>query len=91
MAITYQRSADKASEVVKAIESHGRRGFAIQADSADPAAIRRSVEDAVRQLGGLDILVNNAGIARYVIVAEADLSDIDAMLAINVRAPVLAA
>jgi len=90
VAITYERSADKAAEVVNAIESHGRRGFAIRADSADPTAIRRSVDEAVGKLGGLDIIVNNAGIARYGTVAEADLSDIDALLAVNVRSPLIA-
>lgn len=91
VAITYERSADKAGEVVHAIESKGRRGVAIQADSADPDAIRRSVEEAVAQLGGIDILVNNAGIARYGLVADAALIDIDALFAVNIRAPLLTA
>ncbi|OWK25458.1 hypothetical protein AJ87_09815 [Rhizobium yanglingense] len=39
VAITYESSADRAAEVVRAIEGKGRRGFAIQADSADPAAV----------------------------------------------------
>jgi 3-oxoacyl-[acyl-carrier protein] reductase len=90
VAITYERSADKAKEVVRAIEALGRRGFAIQADSADAAAVKKSVQDAAGQLGGLDILVNNAGIARGGPVAEMSLSDIDALLAVNVRAVVLA-
>ena len=85
VAITYERSADRAAEVVRAIEAQGRRGFAIQADSADPAAVKRSVEEAVRQLDGLDILVNNAGIARYGDVADISLEDIDAQLNVNVR------
>src|SRR3954470_24672171 len=64
VAITYERSADRAAEVVREIEKKGRRAVAIQADSADPAAVKRSVAEAVQALGGLDILVNNAGIAR---------------------------
>jgi 3-oxoacyl-[acyl-carrier protein] reductase len=91
VAITYERSADRAQEVVRAIEAQGRRGVAIQADSADPAAIRRSVDEAVAALGGLDILVNNAGIARYGMVADVSLADVDALLDVNVRAPILAA
>jgi 3-oxoacyl-[acyl-carrier protein] reductase len=91
VAITYERSADKAAQVVKEIEAYGRRGFAIQADSADPAAVKRSVEEAVQALGGLDILVNNAGIAPGGGVADIALADIDALLNVNVRAPVLAA
>ncbi|MDX6805011.1 3-oxoacyl-ACP reductase family protein [Terrihabitans rhizophilus] len=90
VAITYQNSAEKAAEVVRGIEAGGRCGFAIQADSADPAAVKRSVEEAVAQLGGLDILVNNAGIAGYGLVEEMALADIDALLNVNVRSVVLA-
>ncbi len=90
VAITYERSADKANEVVRAIEAKGRRGFAIQADSADAAAVKASVQEAAAKLGGLDILVNNAGIARRGPVAEMSLADIDAILDVNVRSVVLA-
>lgn len=90
VAVTYQSSGERAREVVASIEKLGRRGVAIQADSADPAAIKRSVEEAVQALGGLDILVNNAGIARYNSIADFSVEDIDALLAVNVRGPVLA-
>lgn len=90
VAITYERSADKAAEVVRVIEAKGRRGIALQADSADPAAVKRSVDDAATALGGLDILVNNAGIARGGALADMSLADIDALLNVNVRAVVLA-
>lgn len=89
--ITYWRSPDRAGEVVKAIEATGRRGFAVQADSADPAAIRRSVEETVKRLGGLDILVNNVGIARSGPLAQMSFEDIDALLSVNSRAAALAA
>ncbi|MET0245210.1 MAG: SDR family oxidoreductase [Sphingomonas sp.] len=78
-----ERSADRAAETVA-------RGVAIQADGADPAAVRRSVEETVAALGGLDILVNNAGIALYAPVAEVSVGDIDRQLAVNVRSPILA-
>ncbi|WP_336811342.1 SDR family NAD(P)-dependent oxidoreductase [Bosea sp. MMO-172] len=90
VALTYERSADKAGAVVGEIEALGRKGFAIAADSADPAAVTRAVDDAARALGGLDILVNNAGIYRGGAVADWSLADIDATLSVNVRAVVLA-
>lgn len=89
--LTYERSADRAADVVRGIEAKGRRGFAIQADSADPGAIKRSVDEAATALGGLDILVNNAAIALYDTIADFKIENIDALLAVNVRAPVLAA
>jgi NAD(P)-dependent dehydrogenase (short-subunit alcohol dehydrogenase family) len=91
VAITYERSAERAAELVRSIEAQGRRALAIQADSAEPAAVRRSVDEAVRGLGGLDILVNNAGVARYGAVEDMSLLDIDALLHVNVRAAVIAA
>jgi 3-oxoacyl-[acyl-carrier protein] reductase len=89
VAITYERSADRAAEVVSAIEQTGQRGLAIQADSADPAAGKAAVDAAVQGLGGLDILVNNAGIARQGLLEDIALADIDALLNVNVRGAVL--
>ena len=91
VALTYERSADRAAETVRHIEAEGRRGLAIQADSADPAAIKRSVDGAAEFLGGLDILVNNAGIALYDTIADIQTGEIDAMLNVNVRGPILTA
>jgi 3-oxoacyl-[acyl-carrier protein] reductase len=90
VAITYHRSIDRAAEVVRAIEAKGRRGLAIQADSANPAAVRRSVDAAVEALGGLDVLVNNVGTARIGKLVELSLADVDTILATNVRATVVA-
>jgi len=91
VAITYERSADRAAELVRELEKKGRRAIAIQADAADPEAVERSVEQTVQALGGLDILVNNAGIARMGAFVDTTLEDIDALLHVNVRAPLLAA
>ena len=88
--ITYERSADRAAEVVRAIEGKGRKAIAIQADSADPAAVKRSVDEAAQALGGLDILVNNAAIALYGAIADVSVEQIDALLDVNVRSPLLA-
>jgi NAD(P)-dependent dehydrogenase (short-subunit alcohol dehydrogenase family) len=89
--ITYEHSTERAAALVREIEQKGRRGFAIQADSADAAAVKRSVNEAAALLGGLDILVNNAGIARVGAFADQPLADIDAMLNVNLRAAVVAA
>jgi len=90
VAITYERSAERAHELVQIIRAKGRVAVAIQADSSDPAAIERSVQEAVDTLGGLDILVNNAAIARYANLADISVEDIDALFAVNVRGPMLA-
>src|SRR5690606_4699542 len=89
IAFTYQHSAEKADRVVKAIENLGRRALAIQADSADPKAIVRAVDAAVSALGGLDILVNSAGIGHTGAIADIDLDEYQAVMDVNVRAPML--
>lgn len=91
VAITYERAADRAAQVVRTIEEKRRKAIALQANSADPAAVKRSVDEAARALGGLDILVNNAAIATYAATADISLEAIDSMLNVNVRGPVLAA
>jgi 3-oxoacyl-[acyl-carrier protein] reductase len=90
VAITYEKSADRANEVVRAIREQGRKGVAIQADSADVTAVQSSIEKTVRELGGLDILVNNAGILRIGGLKDNSLADIDALLDVNVRSPIVA-
>lgn len=90
VAITYEKSAEAAAEVVNAIKALGRKAVAIQADSADAAAVQASVERTVAELGGLDILVNNAGILRIGELKDISLADIDALLDVNVRGPIVA-
>jgi NAD(P)-dependent dehydrogenase (short-subunit alcohol dehydrogenase family) len=90
VAITYEKSADKAAEVVRDIKALGRKAVAIQADSADVAAIEDSVKRAVAELGGLDILINNAGIIRLQDLKDMSVEDIDALIKVNVRSPIVA-
>ena len=90
VAITYEKSAERAAEVVSAIKAQGRKAVAIQADSADVAAVQASVEKTVAALGWLDILVNNAGILRVGELKDNSLEDIDALLNVNVRSPIVA-
>ena len=91
VAITYERSADRAEAIGAEIRKQGRRALALQADSADASAVRGAVNAAAKAFGGLDILVNNAGIFRGGGSIDAvTLEDIDATLAVNVRAVVVA-
>jgi len=89
VAFTYRHSEDRAQDVVRAINAMGRRAFAIRADNADPLAIERAVDEAVKALGGIDILVNNAAIGHNGLIAELDLRDYQALMDTNVRGPVL--
>ncbi|WBU48207.1 3-oxoacyl-ACP reductase FabG [Kosakonia pseudosacchari] len=90
VAITWEKSADKAQAVVEEIRALGRNAVAIQANSAEPQAARAAVDQTVQQLGGLDILVNNAGIARAGQLEAMAQEDIDAIINVNIRGVVYA-
>lgn len=90
VAITYEKSADKAQAVADVITALGRRSEAIQADSANAQAIQDAVNRTAQTLGGLDILVNNAGIARGGPLESMSLEDIDAVINVNIRGVVIA-
>lgn len=85
VAITYEKSADKAEALVAEMRALGRNAVAIQADAASPEASRNAVEQTVIQLGGLDILVNNAGVLLAGSFPEQPLEEIDLQLNVNIR------
>jgi NAD(P)-dependent dehydrogenase (short-subunit alcohol dehydrogenase family) len=60
VAAHYGHSAAGAAEMLAALPGVGH--VTVQADLADPQAVRRMVDDSCAALGGLDVLVNNAGV-----------------------------
>jgi len=60
VALHYRAPREPAGDVLDGLAGTGH--VAVQADLADPEAVRRMVDRAARALGGLDVLVNNAGI-----------------------------
>ncbi|MBA3446296.1 MAG: SDR family oxidoreductase [Pseudaminobacter sp.] len=90
VALTYAHSAGKAGDVVREIEATGRRGLAIEADSADAEAVEAAVATTVARFGRLDILVNNAGIFHAGPIDAMTLEALDETMAINFRAPFIA-
>ncbi|MFT4131413.1 SDR family oxidoreductase [Labrys sp. (in: a-proteobacteria)] len=85
VAITYEKSADKAEALAAEIRALGRKALAIQADAACPEAAKTAVEQTVTDLGGLDILVNNAGVLIAGAFSAQSLEEIDLQLNVNVR------
>jgi NAD(P)-dependent dehydrogenase (short-subunit alcohol dehydrogenase family) len=60
VAVHHRGSADLAAGLADSLPGAGHA--VVQADLADPEAVRLMVDDAARLLGGLDVLVNNAGV-----------------------------
>lgn len=85
VAITFERSAEKAEALAAEIRVMGRKAIAIQADAASPEAAKAAVERTAADLGGLDILVNNAGVLFAGDFSSQPLDEIDLQLNVNVR------
>lgn len=85
VAITYEKSADKAEALAAGIRAMGRKAVAVQADAASPDASIAAVERTVAELGGLDILVNNAGVLIAGPFSDLTLEEMDLQLDVNVR------
>ena len=90
VAFTYVASPDKAMALAATINAGGGRALAIQADSADAAAVQAAVAQTVQHFGRLDILVSSAGILQLAAVEQFPLEDFDRMWAVNVRAAFVA-
>ncbi len=87
--VHYNRSVAEAEKLVTEIEANGGSAEAIAANLEDVGSVNRLVEDIKARLGNrkLDILVNNAGILEYQTLGDSDVSALDRLLAVNVRAP----
>lgn len=77
--VNYNRSPEKAEEVVAQIGAEGGKAQAVQGDVSSFEQAQSLVKAAVDVFGGLDILVNNAGITRdrlIMMMGEADWDDV---------------
>ena len=87
--VHYNRSAAEAEGLVAEIEKNGGSAEAVAANLEDIESVNRLVAEVKTRLGNrkLDILVNNAGILDYQTLGDTDVSALDRLLAVNVRAP----
>src|SRR3990172_4633374 len=61
VAVHYNHNMDMAQATLDSLVGDGHT--LVQADIADPDAVKQMVDSVAEKMGGLDILVNNAGIA----------------------------
>lgn len=91
VALTYAESKEHAVWVGEMIEALGRTSLPMRTDSASPTDLVAAVDRTIATMGRLDILVNNAGVFPIAPVNDISDADIDEALAVNVRAPLIAA
>src|ERR1700722_3697392 len=63
----------------------GNGAIAFPCDVSDPASVKKAVDGAVTELGGIDILVNRAGVVVLAPADEAPLDYWDKTIAINLK------
>lgn len=87
--VHYHRSREAAAQTIAAIEAQGGRAKALAADLSDPASAAGLIAAATEATGGLGCLVNNASMFAPDEIATVSADHFDAMMAVNLRAPML--
>jgi len=78
------RRVEPLEETAKAVRAAGRRVLIEPMDVTDREAVRRAVDRATQELGGIDILVNNAGInTKSRMAMDMSPSDWDRVVEVN--------
>jgi NAD(P)-dependent dehydrogenase (short-subunit alcohol dehydrogenase family) len=91
VAVTYNRSREEADQTVADVRAAGRRGLAVEANVADPAACEALIAAVVREFGRLDVLVNMASIYKSVPFDALDVDGWERQLAVDLRGAFLCA
>jgi len=77
--------------LAREIEALGRQCLVCLGDVRDDEAVTAAVEAAIAAFGKIDILFNNAGICAYAEIDAMTDTEMDAMIDINLKGPMIAA
>ena len=84
LAITYNRSRVRATDVLAEVKKAGAQGIALALDLRDETSIRTMVSKTMEKFGRIDIFVNNAAVGSASVAHYAGQAEQDrAMLEIN--------
>jgi 3-oxoacyl-[acyl-carrier protein] reductase len=89
VAVNYRGRQADAKATCAAIQRHGGRSLAVQADVSRSEAVDRMVTTIELELGPVDILVNNAGIVSTKPLVDITEADWDEMIAVNLKSSFL--
>lgn len=76
---------ERVHDMMDELNEMGGKHIFVQADVSSEEQIVNMIETTIRELGGLDILINNAGYQVSAASHEADIKDVDGVLAVNLR------
>jgi len=82
VAIIYSGAEEAAKAVCEQIPTTAR---AYRCDIANPAAVKQTCADIIKDFGGVDILVNNAGITRDQLMMRMSDEDFAAVVNVNLN------
>jgi len=88
--LTYREKHAEAQDIVKQIETKGRRALAVQMDVTHRLAVEQAAEQA-RAFGPIQILVNNAGINKPTDFDQVTDADWDMIVDANLKGPFVVA
>lgn len=83
------RRAERLAALVAEIEEAGGKAFAVAMDVTDEESIRAGFAAAEAAMGPVNIFIANAGVATESMTLDQPTSEIDALLAVNLRGVVL--
>ena len=83
--INHAGRRDAAEALAARLEGQGCEAIALQADVADPEAVKRLFDAAENRYGGIDMVVNNAGVMDLAPLADFDDDTFDRLVAINFK------
>ena len=78
------RRKDRLDALVKRIEGAGGKAIAIEADVTQKEHAKKAVDETVAAFGRLDTLVNNAGVMLLGPIVDADPTEWERMISLNV-------
>ena len=90
VAVNYQQRLHEAQAVCNQVRNAGRRALSVQADVAQPDAIRQMVCHVQQDLGTISILVNNAAVGRQRNLDQITDEDFDEAIATNLKSTFVA-
>ncbi len=87
--IVAELRADLGRRTERALRAAGAQALFVRTDVTSAASVGATVRAAVSRFGRIDCLVNNAGVLRPGELARLPVREVERMLAVNLRGPIL--